>query len=854
MLVAPVVVALALAPAQKEKKADLPPPPPAAMLKLAGRALAPALAVPAARGRVAPPPSMPGVGPASGGVGGPGEEAVLKAAKLATTDQALLDFFRKRTPPAPPRGRIADLVKRLSAPDLDAREAARGELTALGPAAVPLLRTAANNVDDVEGSRGAREALANIEGQGASNLVTHAARLLAARKPAGAAEALIGYLPFAEDEHAFQEVEAALVAVAVHDGKPDAALVKALKDRLPLRRGTAARVICQAGGNAHHAAIRPLLKDGRASVRLQAALGLVGAYDAEAIPVLIDLLEDLTPRLRNQAEEYLTQLAGEWAVAGPKGNDQMSRQLRRDVWLSWWKNTDGTRLLDEFRSRSAADEELVRLIGLVAKLGDEKPGVRDGAMNDLIAAGKSAAPLLRRAVSDNDPKAAALAARCLETIEKDSPGPLPSAAPRLLALRRPPGTVETLLAYLPCCESAEAQDQLVDILAAVGCPGGSAEANLIKALDDRLAARRAGAALALCRGKALAQVPAVRKLLGDADPGVRLRASQGLALLCEKDAIPALIALLKELPVEQTWDIEDYLCQVAGDKAPLEVVGADPASRTRAFEAWSRWWRENGEKVDLAKSDGFRREAGFYVVTESWNTAFNSGRVLEADGTGKIRWEIRNLQYPTDAQVLRGGNVLIVESNTGRLTERDRTGRVVGLDRTYPNLFHAERLRDGSTFLACRQNLYVIDAKGNITFTHAYHMNSILAARRFRDGSMAYVSYGGHYVRLDRAGKELKSAHIPNWGMHNPSGAEILPGDRIVLSEQRLSKVVEFGLDGKAAWECSIRYPLIPHALPNGNILVSGDSQQAVYEIDRKGKVVKEFKGFSFRPYRVVRR
>jgi HEAT repeat protein len=847
MLVAPIVVALSLAPAQVKEKAPPPPPAPAVRIKLAKTAIAPARAV--------PPPGLPGVGGASDGVGGPGEESVLKAAKLATTDQALLDFFRKRTPPAPPPEHIGALVKKLSGADLDARDAAQAELTTLGFAAVPPLYTAANNVDDAEASRRAREVLAITEGSGASNLVTHAARLLAARKPAGAAEALIGYLPFAEDESAFLEVETALVAVAVHDRKPDPALLRALTDKLAVRRGAAAHVICQAGGSAYHAAIRPLLKDARASVRLRAALGLVGAYDAEAIPVLIDLLEDLTPRLRNQAEEYLTQLAGEWAVAGPKGNDLMSRQLRRDVWAAWWKNTDGSRLLDEFRSRTLSDEELARLTALVAKLGDDKPAVRDAAMADLLAAGKSAAPLLRRAVNDNDPKTGALAARCMETIEKDAlASPMPSAAARLLGLRRPPGTVETLLAYLPCCESADALEQFVDILAAVGCPGGSADLGLVKALEDRIPSRRAAAAMALCRGKALPQMQAVRKLLSDPDLDVRLRAAQGLAQVGEKEAIPALIALLKELPAEQTWDVEEYLGQLAGDKAPMETLSADLAGRARAVEAWGRWWKENADKVDLTNGDGFRREAGVFTVVESWNAAFNSGRVLEVDRAGKVRWEIRNLQYPMSAQVLRGGNVLVVEGNTGQLTERDRSGKVVGINRVYPSLFYAERQRDGSTFLACRQHLYLLDPKGAVAFEHTYAMNSILAARRFRDGSIAYVSYGGHYVRLDRAGKEVKSVQLPNWGVHSPNGADILPGDRIVLAEQRLGKVIEYGLDGKVIWECPIRQPISPHALPNGNLLVSGDAQQSIYEIDRRGKIAREWKGLSFRPFRVARR
>jgi hypothetical protein len=324
-------------------------------------------------------------------------------------------------------------------------------------------------------------------------------------------------------------------------------------------------------------------------------------------------------------------------------------------------------------------------------------------------------------------------------------------------------------------------------------------------------------------------------------------------MLGEKESIPTLIALLRELPLEQVWDVEDYLSQVAGDKTPTEVVTADPASRTKAVDAWSKWWKENGEKIDLVRIEATRRESGFYLVVENWNPMLGRGRVFETDGTGKIRWEIRDLQWPNDAQVLKGGNVLIVEQQQ-RLTERDRTGKIVGVNITLPNVFHAERLRDGTTFVACRNALMIVDAKGTPSFNHSYTSNSILAAKRFRDGSMAYVSYSGHYVRLDRTGKQVKTMNL-NWWNFSPNGAEILWGDRVIVAESRFNKVVEFGPDGKQVWENnSIMYPLIPYVMQNGNVVLAGNSNQAIYELDRKGKIVKEWKGFTFKPYRVIRR
>src|SRR5262249_7634160 len=207
----------------------------------------------------------------------------------------------------------------------------------IGHPAMPKLRTAANDADEAEAGARARACMEQIEGANAANLVVNVARLLATRKPAGACEALLGYLPYAEDEQTYAEVELALVSVAINNGKPDAAIIKALKNPLALIRASAAHVLATAGGSAYYKAVRPLLKDEKPSVGLRAAVGRVGAYDSEAIPVLVGLMGEPDSPMRRQAEKYLTNLAGEWAVSGPKGNDATSLRLRREVWEAWWK-------------------------------------------------------------------------------------------------------------------------------------------------------------------------------------------------------------------------------------------------------------------------------------------------------------------------------------------------------------------------------------------------------------------------------------------------------------------------------------------------------------------------------------
>jgi HEAT repeat protein len=856
MFVAPLTLALALAAAEKpiapaKGKAAARPAPAAAVrlaqLKAVARPVAP-IAIPP----LGPPgsgsvPATPTLAP-----GGVGDENFLKNLKIPTTDDALLAFFRKRTPPAPDRDRIVELVKKLGAKDPNDRDAAQGELIAIGQAAVPVLREASNNIDDVEGSSRARTCLQNIEGSNASLIVMNVARLLAARKPTGACEVLIGYLPFAEDDTTYQEVEAALVSVAIRDGKPDPAILKALKDKVALRRASAAQVLAQAGGSALYTAIRPLLKDPKPSVRLKAALGLVGAYDSEAIPVIIDLMGELPAGMRQHAEDYLIQLAGEWAVGGPKGNDATSRRLRRDVWAAWWKGVEPARIAEDLKARTPSDEERDRIVELIGKLDDPSAEVREAASNDLINMGRKASSLLRRAVSRSHPRISVFAGKCLDAIEKDTPDPLPAAATRILALRRPEGTVAALIGYLPFAESDEAMSQIIDILSTIGINGGKADEALVNALGDKLADRRAAAAMALCKGKALAHLADVRKLLGDKDPMVQLRAGQGLASLGQKQAIPVLIGLFKDLPLEQCWEIEDYLAKVAGEKSPNEIVTADATSRTKVIAAWNRWWKENEKGIDLARLDLHNRELGFYLIVENWNPARGRGRVMEVDSHGKVRWEIGDLQWPYDAQLVRGGNLLIVEQQN-RVTERDRKGKIVGLDRIIPQVFYVERLRDGSTFVACRNQIQILDPKGAVRLNHTYHVQSIVAARHNRDGSMAYISYSGQYVKLDRNGKQIKTFQLPWWN-YSIHGAEILANENVIVSVGNMNKVMEYTPTGKVKWETSVTYPLIPHRLANGNTVVSANNQTAIIEIDSKGKVVKDWKGFSFKPYRVTKR
>jgi HEAT repeat protein len=777
------------------------------------------------------------------------DEQTLKAAHLMPTGPGLLEFFRRRMAIDVEPGQLADGVRRLSDPAADVRDAAFGELVSRGAVAVAALRPAANSLDDLDAAGRARQCLRLVEGEGGAALVKAAARLLAQLQPAGTSEALLEYLPLAEDADTLQEIEQALAAGALRDGNPDPALRNALADSLPVRRAAAAAALCQAGGAALRDLVRPLLKDPRPVVRLRAALGLARALDAEAVPVLIDLLGELPPSEGRQAEEYLKGLAGEWAVATPPGAGEAARRLRRELWAAWWKAVDGPWLVQEFRRRTLDDARREQVRALIGRLGDEEQGVRDQALDELLAMGPPAAPLLHQAAEGADPRVRVPAGNCLRLLPREAAAPLPDAAARLLALRRPPGAAEAMLAYLPSAETEAIGQGVREALAALAVRDGEPNPTLRRALGDPCPARRAAAAEAFCAAGVPDVRAEVRRLLDDADPAVRLRVALALVRAHDRQAVPALIALLGELPPEQTLPAEEVLRQLAGDQAP-----AAAATGPKARDAWAAWWQEHGPTIDLARLGRAPRLLGLTLVVEQFDQNRQSNRVLEFDPAGKVRWQIEGLQYAADAQALPGDRVLVAEMQAGRVTERDRQGNVVW-EHAAANPLSCRRLPGGQTFIAMRHQLLLVDRDGKETFTYQRPGNDIASAAARRDGRFALVTYQGQYVELDAAGKEVKSVRLPlGAGRQNfYHTIEFLPNDRLLLAMQNSNKVAEYDLGGKLVWEASVPTPTGVSRLPNGNTLVVSMAAQRVVEINRAGQPVWELKE-NIRPWKAYRR
>jgi len=771
------------------------------------------------------------------------DEQALQTVGLRADGPALLEFFRKRTAGEIKPDQVQKLVRQLGDASAAVREKATGELVSLGTIAVPWLRQASKDPDDLETANRARKCLEHVEGASSSTLVTAAARLLANRAPAGATEALLTYLPFADDDTVVEEVKAALASLATRDGKADPALVKALESKSSLARAIAAEALSQPGDEPL-VEVRKLLKDPRPTVRLRVALALAEFKDAEAIDNLIALVGELPVVQGKLAEDYLVTLAGDAAPKAPL-TDDASRAKAREAWATWWKKSEGGAPLDEIRKRTLNDATRAKALEILKKMGDESFTVRESAQNELKALGVAVIPILRQNARDPDPEISARCRKCLEDLEKEKASPLSAIAIRMLALRKPAGSAEALLAYMPSAEDEIIAGEVQAALNAVALRDGKPDPALIAALEEKTAARRGAAGEALCHAGPEARTR-VHKLLADADSSVRMRVALALASMRDKAAVPVLIDALADLPIEQAAQSETFLRQTAGDSAPKESLGADAESRRKCRDAWASWWKANEKTIELARVNASKRMLGYTLVVMA-----NNMRIAEIGLDGKERWHIDGLQNPWDAQVLPGDRVLVAEFQSARVTERNFKGEVLW-ERHAQNPIAAQRLANGNTFIVCRNQIVEVTKDGKEVFKHDRPDYAIMGAHKMRNGKIVMFTNNGSAIRLDANGKEEKSFGVGQlmWG----GGGDVLPNGHILVPQWNGNKVVEYDQDGKSVWEASFQWPSSASRLPNGNTLVASQNSSKIAELNRAGKVVWEHQCTTGQPFRVRRR
>ena len=504
---------------------------------------------------------------------------------------------------------------------------------------------------------------------------------------------------------------------------------------------------------------------------------------------------------------------------------------------------DDASLLQFFRDRTLNKTQIDALKRKVKDLGAVAYKDRDQAMNDLVAAGSKARPVLLQVVKDDKEPLETIrrVELCLRKVQDDSESALAAAAVRTLAKRKPAGTVEVLLNHVPFAPGPEVIEAIQEALPTLARNDKHVQDTLIKALSDSQAVKRGLAGAVLVRSDGFAKIQKVDQLLKDPDPQVRFQVAKAYLQAKNKAAVPVLIDLIAALPTEDIWQVEEMLGQIAGEKGPHVYVDPDHEPAT-VRDAWKAWWQTNRRAVDLTKVDPNAGQLGLTLITQMDNGKIGkvkvaSGRVFEVNSKKEIIWEIKDLNYPFDAQVVGKDRVLIAEYLGRRVTERDLKGKIIW-EKQVDMPIGVQRLPDGKTFIATRNQLLIVDRSGKAVFTYVHQSTSIMAARRLRNGQMIVVSSGGMLDWLDAKGRIINS--FQTFSVRG-GGIDVLPGGNVLVPATRENQVVEFDRQGKPVWQVSVPAPISVAHLANGNILVVTLNRE-VLEWTRDGREVWSYK------------
>jgi hypothetical protein len=504
-------------------------------------------------------------------------------------------------------------------------------------------------------------------------------------------------------------------------------------------------------------------------------------------------------------------------------------------------NTDGAGLISFFKKRTLAETTRVKIAKCIEDFASGDFFVRQEASKSVVEYGALARPMLHDALAGPDPEVRRRARWALTTIgPASSEAALITAAARVLVSRKPAGTAEVLLNYLPNVEEVEAAEEVARTLAAVALTKeGKPDPVVVAALSDKHWLKRYAAADALARKGGAAQRPAVRKLLKDPDAGVRRRVALTLLDLKDKEAIPVLIDLVLVKSSDDSGPAEEVLNALAGDKAPSGPEDDSDEAREKYHKAWAGWYKESGAKLDLAKVDLTAVGRGYSLICML--DVGNMGRVQEWDKDGKVRWTISGLRYPIHASMSRRDRVLICEYFGNRVTERDLKGKVLW-EKNFPGqIVSAERLPNGNTFVTMRNSLMEVDKTGKEVKSINRPAFDVLAAKRHKDGKTTIITSSGQCVTLDSGGTQLSTFTVGNVTGLIGMKPHFLPKGGVVIPDYGQSRVREYDASGKMVREHFLGFqnrPSCVSRLPNGNLVIASSIRRRIFELNKDGKEV----------------
>lgn len=511
----------------------------------------------------------------------------------------------------------------------------------------------------------------------------------------------------------------------------------------------------------------------------------------------------------------------------------------------------GSALLQILRSRTPSPDMAGKFRHLVSRLDAASYAERIRSTADLLELGPVVRPLLETQLlaTKADPETTARLRHVLARFSAEKDNSLVVAAARLIARDQPADSLAVLLDFIPHATNETVRQEVQHAINAVAFVEKKPLPQVMHALHDANPARQAAAAEALLRVMGLNVREDVAPLLRSSHPLVRYQIGMALIESHDKSGLPMLIQSLSDGSCDRVEHALELLHRAAGDTAP-SVSYRGKSSVPAIRDAWMKWYEQHHGTLDLVKALE-QTEMGYTLICCTGLKKNVTNKIFELDQNRRIRWEFDGPRYPIDAQILGPNRLLLAEYFDRRVSERDFKGNLLWQVAVAMPIA-CQRLPNGQTFIATRQNLMIVDRDGKEVFTCFQQNTSIITGVRLRNGQMVVVTGGGRCHLLDAQGAELKSFQMsPIYTLGG--NVEVLPNGRILAPQYSQNAVVEFDWQGNKHWQAHIPRPISATRLSNGHTLVTCSLDYRVVELDSSGKEVWSYQTEG-RPFRARRR
>lgn len=498
--------------------------------------------------------------------------------------------------------------------------------------------------------------------------------------------------------------------------------------------------------------------------------------------------------------------------------------------LKGWKIEPTPSGVEDYLRSMVVDEEMrERAKGLIAQLGSRKYTERRAAMAALAKFPVLPHQQLQDAANSPNAETRARARRLLTTTPRKYQTAKLVAALNFIEQREVKGLAGVLFEILP-----EWQDPylLHHAERALQVTVENADAEFLRRqMATQPSPFREMALVALGSALGREALPELVPHLTHQEPAMRLAAAEALADLGDRRSLPVLIDLLNAEDVKHRQKSAMVLRALTGQRLSYSAHLPEK-SRANAIQAWQQWYGEFGEtaklvfpfprppvevgrtlvcvwasnlfkEVDANKRDiftvpGFKYVWGCHAAADGRRLVLDAERhaVFEYDSRGRETWRRINLPgRPTGVEGLENGNVLVACSETDRVVEIARNGRIVWEYEVEGRPTTAQRLPNGNTVI----NLQT----------------------------------AGKIVEVDQQGNRKTLLE----GLDRAHTAQRLENGNLLVTEMRLNRVDEYDVRGNVVWsKTNLKNPAQAQRLANGNTLIA--DEDGIQEFDRNGNSV----------------